>query len=465
MSLHRADPRWSSPILFENRLGFYCQGLDRVCPIQATVCLDYGAEYESISTAEGMPFFTIEQTTRERIAWPDEAIEQALPAVRTRLDPFLSQRATSWTIVSGLPCQAMERFAAEKNYRWIGPPFALAQWLNHKPNLFSGLRELGLPVMNGCWRPLPQLTYEELRNSIAARFVAQLPVGAAGSGTAFIDTRQDYLDACLRFGDQPVWITPNLGPLSLNVNAVTLQDAVYVSWPSVQLVGLAGLGATPGQYCGNDFAAAEDLESSIVEEARRQTLCVGEWLSGLGFQGLFGLDFVVEQTSGMLYVVDLNPRWQGSTHLQIQSEQDAGRIPLIAAYLLARLGEIGNTWLANQADLFFQPITVSQMILRWNLGAQGKVNGELEPGVYSSSVFQRLHGGLRMDEIIGSQQIIVTGAVPSAGWKLRCGASLHRLYSRRRAISANWLALEPWTQLPITSCLHSLDITLLNGKP
>ena len=203
--------------------------------------------------------------------------------------------------------------------------------------------------------------YGDLIAEFGSRFVAQLAIGVAGSGTAIIDSAEDWMDAAKRFGDAPVWIAPNAGPLSFNVNAVATRCGTAVGYPSVQIVGRALLNSHRAGYCGNDFSATAETPRAIVESIREQTTRIGDWMASQDCLGIFGLDFVVDDATLKACVVDLNPRWQGSTAMQNQAERRQGRVPLAAFELAMQLGLAGDDELMRHADSFFEPLEGSQL--------------------------------------------------------------------------------------------------------
>jgi len=215
--------------------------------------------------------------------------------------------------------------------------------------------------------------------------VVQLPEGAGGNGTVFVRSEADFIAAGVRFGEALLWVAPFLGDVSVNINAIATSSRAVTGYPSLQLTGLDELGAGHGGYCGNDFAATRLLPAETIEEVRGQTIRVGRWLSGLGYRGLYGLDFVLEAETGGAYAVDLNPRWQGSTLLSPQAELEAGRLPLAVAELAYKTGAFGETELLGHEDEFRTRITCSQMVLHSRAPVWTGVTGEVLPGVYQEA--------------------------------------------------------------------------------
>ena len=80
------------------------------------------------------------------------------------------------------------------------------------------------------------------------------------------------------------------------------------------------------------------IESEIIVRA------VGSWLSKWGYLGVFGVDLLIHD--GIVYFVELNARFQGSSVLADQLDQQMGRPGVFAMHLAAFLGFDGSDDLA-----------------------------------------------------------------------------------------------------------------------
>ena len=237
----------STRILWQNRSGYYCLGLDGLCPVGAVISLDSGQEYGLIERQTGIRMLGVENVTRTRGKPSETAIETVVPALRPRiLETLASGRDGPWALVCPLPSTAFESLARELGLRSACHPADLCARLNQKANLFAGLDTLGLPRLPGRWLRLSEAAYEELGAAVGSRLVIQEEAGSGGSGTLFARSPQDFAQAGRLTGDRVVWVAPELEGPWLNVNAVALERSVAVDPPSVQLVGLAALGARAG---------------------------------------------------------------------------------------------------------------------------------------------------------------------------------------------------------------------------
>ncbi len=53
-------------ILWQSLSGFYCVGLEELCPISVVACLDHGREYGWIEQRTGIGFCSVEKKTGSR---------------------------------------------------------------------------------------------------------------------------------------------------------------------------------------------------------------------------------------------------------------------------------------------------------------------------------------------------------------------------------------------------------------
>lgn len=103
------------------------------------------------------------------------------------------------------------------------------------------------------------------------------------------------------------------GSVPLNVNACVFRGEVVLHPPSLQLIGLAECTGRAFGYCGNDFARIAELDGATLDALDGVTRTAGRWLASQGYLGAFGIDALVDD--GKVYLVEINPRFQGSSVL------------------------------------------------------------------------------------------------------------------------------------------------------
>lgn len=158
------------------------------------------------------------------------------------------------------------------------------------------------------------------RESAKGPMVGRTSTGSGGAGVFLFRSELDFAERLPPHRDGFVAVSPFLdGATPLNVNACVYRDGVAVFGISFQLIGVQGLTGRRFGFCGNDFAAADQLDPEHLREIERITRLIGEWLRRLGYRGVFGLDLLIKD--GRCYVGELNPRFQASTPLSAHINQ------------------------------------------------------------------------------------------------------------------------------------------------
>jgi hypothetical protein len=449
-SLNRAfaDLFKGKRILWQTFFGSYAVGLDRLLPIEFITCLDDGSDYDLVRETCGVRLCSVEETRGRRINWIGSGIQHIFEQRRAAIDTELRRHPKdSWLLTSSPPCALMEAFCDDRGYRMVGTPARIVEQFKHKTRLLEALDALQLPRLPGRWLRFAEAHYEDLASEVGASFVVQKAIGAAGSGTALVRSDTDWRGLDSGFASSDVWVAPYLGELSFNVNAAVCAGQVCVGFPNVQLAGFAELGAPWGGYCGNDYSATAEIPQDIIEDVQFQTERVGAWLQSRGFDGIYGLDFVLDPASGRAYAVDLNPRWQGSTSLSAQAEYEAGRLPLAVAVFAAQSGVLGPGDIRASQDEFRKPVLGSQLNLRARLREAAAAMKSVRPGAYPRNPQPACRRAcVRLTDLTDGEEYLVTGGVPRRGVVVEPGAWLSRIMARAPAVRPESMALLPWAQ-------------------
>jgi hypothetical protein len=443
------------------RAGYYCLGLSALCPIGMVLCTDDSPVDDLIAEREGIRFFSLARTIGRRYEASESSTNEIVPRYRAQIDAEL-RRASGKRVVlaASIVSRTFCALAAETGCELIANAPNLIDFLNDKVRFLAAIEEMGLPKLPGRWVRLSAMRYGELAGEMGGRLVAQLARGMSGSATVFMRSDADYRAAGLRFGDRDTWIAPDVGQLSLNVNALAFSSGTAVSYPSVQLEGLPMVHAQRGMYCGNDYLATADLPPETVSNVIEQTKRIGAWLVSLGYRGLFGLDFVLDAASSRAYAVDLNPRWQGSTGPLTLAEYKAGRLPLAVADLACRMGLLSEAEVLRHGDEFLEPVRVSHVSLRCQESSWWRVTKALRPGVYSlSGDDDFLRDGLRLNDLEGSGEMLVVGGVPRAGALLAPKSHALRFSSERQVMDVATARPLRWSATAVQRLYASMALS------
>jgi len=188
-------------------------------------------------------------------------------------------------------------------------------------------------------------SYAALRRAAPALgddLVAQLPHGDSGNTTFFISCEGDFRRHAEHIAAQPVVkVMRRIRCRQLTIEGCVTRHGTLVGPLQTELVGFAELTPFGGGWCGNEvFAAGESaiLSADIRQQAQRATLAMGEQLQRAGYRGCFGLDLLLDQDTGALYLGEMNPRITGASPMTSQAMLDAGSVPLLLFHLLEWFG-------------------------------------------------------------------------------------------------------------------------------
>jgi hypothetical protein len=260
----------------------------------------------------------------------------------------------------------------------------------HKPWLETAISELGLPHI-----PWTYVADEDQLDTM--RFLQEGSVmlrasrTTGGVGLTKVDDLAEVEARWPEERDGFVSVAPFLeGGVPLNVSGVVWHDGVTVHPLSQQLVGIPGLTTRPFGYCGNDFAAARELDPAVVAQIDDSVVAIGGWLGRHGYRGAFGIDYLLVE--GVPLFTEVNPRLQGSTHASCQLAVEADESCLLLEHLAAHLGlDAPRRWpLANQVATL-PPL--AHLIVHWG----GRQPARLSPDRLAATLLEEAGPGGRVD--------------------------------------------------------------------
>jgi hypothetical protein len=207
----------------------------------------------------------------------------------------------------------------------------------HKPWVETQLRTIGLPVVP--WTYFADDDLALIREAAeAGPLVLRANRSDGGAGLTLIHNPAQIQQSWPVHLDGFLAAAPFLDPcIPLNVNACVFPGSYVSIHPaSLQLIGIPICTGRRFGYCGNDFARIADLDVSILGALEKMTLRVGGWLGTQGYLGAFGIDAVLHK--GSVYLVEVNPRFQGSSALAATLMRDLDLPDLFLDHVAAFLG-------------------------------------------------------------------------------------------------------------------------------
>lgn len=224
---------------------------------------------------------------------------------------------------------------------------------------FSQIAQKRLPdyLMPQATGVLGEFLYIKLAEKFGPVFVIQFGHGWAGKTTFFIKEESDFIKLCKQFPFTKVKVSGYIEGFSVLNNCCIYQDRIYVSSAAVQIDGISQLSDNPAVTCGRQWPV-KFLDKTQKETVKNISFTVGNLMKEAGFKGFFGIDFLVDEKTGQVYLSEVNARMTASAAFFTLLQIGTDTIPFLAYHLAEFLGKV------LPEDAVKEDITGSQIILR-----------------------------------------------------------------------------------------------------
>ena len=318
-------------------------------------------------------------------------------------------------------------------------------------------------------KKLAQISYFEMKNKYGSSFVLQTPSESGGRGTFFIDSEQDLFLAKKRIAEMffekempEILVTRFVGGFSPSITCCITGSGVLYTAPQHQILDVqecTGHRKGSGIFCGHEWG--QDFQHGILEQIYGIAEKVGQHMKQIiGYRGVFGIDFVVDEKTTTVHPIECNFRLLGSfPNLTMQQVQN-NEIPLSALHILEN-NSISYTIDADAINTSIKKKkSGSQLFLSNRLGAKAIVCGDMEAGVYElkNGNIEHKRQGLGISDIKTSNEFVLAGGVPFRGAVLLPNQRLFRILSKQPMYDIRSRKLLPETSRIIEAIYEKLDI-------
>lgn len=213
----------------------------------------------------------------------------------------------------------------------------------------------------------------EVAQALGPDLVVQLPYGDSGTTTFFISDEADFQRHARQITEQPeVKVMKRIHCRQAAIEGCVTRHGTLAGPLMTELIGFAELTPYAGGWCGNEVFGTEvsaTLSPDIRQQARRATVAIGEQIRKEGYWGCFGVDFLIERETGIVYLGELNPRITGVTPLTSQAAIDQHELPLLLTHLLEWFGldyvldveEFNRHWAAAEQAASWSQLIIEHM--------------------------------------------------------------------------------------------------------
>ena len=154
------------------------------------------------------------------------------------------------------------------------------------------------------------------------RFIIQFNHAHTGLGTILIESQKQINELKQKFPNREVRVTKFISGPVFTCNNVVWTKKVFTGNISYQITGLTPFTDQPFATIGNDWALPIKLLSTKqIRQIKQIATDIGKRLMKDGWKGLFGIDVIVDETNGRVYLLEINARQPASTTYESQLQQ------------------------------------------------------------------------------------------------------------------------------------------------
>jgi len=228
----------------------------------------------------------------------------------------------------------IEEICRKNNWKLLNPSAALSNKIEEKISQVEWLGDLAkfLPAHN-----ILECSQVKWKGE---KFILQFNRAHTGSGTILIENAKQLQEIKKQFPKRPVRITKYIvGPAFTN-NNIVWDKKILIGNINYQITGLKPFTNRSFATVGNDWALPHKiLSKKQLKEYDKIALAVGKKMIQSGWRGLFGIDVIVDEKTGKLYLIEINARQPASTSFEssLQQVKNKNGLTTFAAHLLALL--------------------------------------------------------------------------------------------------------------------------------
>ena len=306
----------------------------------------------------------------------------------------------------------IERSCQKYGYNLLNTSAELNRKFETKISQYNELKDAKVQFPPTVIGNLGDLNYADLTNKLGNEFVVQYDRGHTGTGTIFIDNKEEFQEQAEKFPDRKSRISQKINGKYWTLNACVTKYGIAFSGLSYQITGVPECTTQKGGTVGNDWTFSKPLQKKVTNQMTDITTNAGKIMQKYGYKGLFGLDFVVDE-SNTVYLIEINARQPASTGMHTKLMLSHGQIPLIAFHLAEFLFKEEDTYkkfisqfqdisITNFSEIIkeqdmhaYDKIEASQLFLRNTSESAINVTNTKTPGIYKyeNSTLQWLSEG------------------------------------------------------------------------
>ena len=362
----------------------------------------------------------------------------------------------------------MMKMAKDKS--WIiaaNPPKFGKEFLEDKLKFRRILETIGVAVPPGKVVEINSLDYDQSVRAYGQPFFVQYPLSGGGKGNFLIKNRQDFRAAVKNLREisqdkeSKILVAQFIKGSSPSLTGCVTKRGILSTSLQYQVLNAAELYNKQdcfGIFCGHDWTAV-DFSIEVEKQAYDIVEKVGQCLKKLGYKGIFGLDFVLDQKTQMLYVVECNPRLLGSFPTITMAQMRNNEPPILGFHILEFLG-IDYELDVKAVNSAMRKRKISAQMLLHNLEDKlVESTKEIKPGVYclKNGEIKFLRDGYKLSHLKIDNEFLITEGVSIKGSYFSPNRRLVRILTLR-SVLADGKHLNTWAKKIIKLIYNSFGL-------
>ena len=398
--------------------------VENIVPLDFLIACDYGLDGPEWD--KRLRYFSVERGQKKRIVWTHSSLVEAYEGtLGPQIREFLSQGDKPQYIIPYRSTEFLGKLAieAEGRLRILANPVEIKTRFDDKVKFRRRAIEAGFSVPPGEVVALGDLGARQLEEFGPVMIIAER-IGSSGNQTHLIDSSEALAnkrdELVEKLGpDVLVIVSAFLDGPALGAAGVICNGKPWMSQPSVMFTGIPGCSMHRFDYAGSDYAAYRQVSRESRRKIEEATLKIGEWIAEAGYQGIYGVDFIVHNDEP--YALELNPRVLGTTQLMTELEEIQSTTPTTTYWHLAEFLKPGDVLDAHQdllADLSRPDLSGFQLLIRNTKPSRVRIGHSLAPGIYAINKEggpKFIRQGYRLGDVQDQNEVLVTCSPASKG--------------------------------------------------
>ncbi len=362
------------------------------------------------------------------------------------------------------PSKKMEEVCQENGWELLNNPTSFGKdLLENKIKFRRILKELGIAVPPGKIASASKLHYGHLINRYGLPFVIQHPTKGGGKGTFFINNKEDFDQAYKKLHkkwdeDNEKEVTPPdevivaqfIQGSSPSITACVTKHGVLSTNLQYQILDAPKLynpEKGSGLFCGHDWTSSR-FSDSINYQAYEAVEKIGQYFKELGYKGIFGLDFVLDEKKEKLYIVECNPRFLGSYPVINMAQLINNEPPILAFHVLEFLG---NDYQIDKNEINYQMRREkigAQMILHNLTTKWARNHKQIKAGVYKlrKNKLKYIREGYDLKHLREKEEFLLADGVSLKHSHFSPNRRLCRILTLNQCLADDYKNLNPWAK-------------------